>query len=204
MKINLEVLNKMVWFSIKIGDKYEAKYTPLNPIKKEYESCDKEGNILKKVSGKFEKGHFINEKTGEIHDKAFKLIKGKASSGFTGKIAKLDVKEVKPSEVEDLLIEKEFLVDCPKLYDELIKENKSFISAGWFGNGYKAYKVYIEASKLYKGYCNMKCGTTSKSEIITDVIGELTESNRLKEKLAEVELTIQSVNKVNVEDLIQI
>ena len=191
----------MVWFNIEIGDRYKAKYTPLNPIKKEYESCDSEGNILKKVSGKFEKGHFINEKTGEKQDKAFKLINGKASSGFTGKIAKLDVKEVKPSEVDDLLIEKEFLVDCPKLYDELIKENKSLISAGWFGNGYKAYKVYVEASKLYKGYCNMKCGTTSKSEIIKDVIGELTENNRLKEKLAEVELTITKVNQANLDDI---
>jgi len=194
----------MVWFNIQVGEKHKVKYTPLNPIKKEYESCDKEGNILKKVSGKFERGHFINEETGEKHDKAFKLIKGKASSGFTGKIAKLDVKEVSINEVDDLLVEKEFLVDSQKLYDELIKDNKSLLSAGWFGNGYKAYKVYIEASKLYKGYCNMKCGTTSKSEIITDIIGEVTESNRLKEKLAEVELTIQRVNQVNVEDLIAI
>ena len=194
----------MVWFNIQVGEKHKVKYTPLNPIKKEYESCDKEGNVLKKVSGKFERGHFINEETGEKHDKAFKLIKGKASSGFTGKIAKLDVKEVSINEVDDLLVEKEFLVDSQKLYDELIKDNKSLLSAGWFGNGYKAYKVYIEASKLYKGYCNMKCGTTSKSEIITDIIGEVTESNRLKEKLAEVELTIQRVNQVNVEDLIAI
>ena len=50
----------------------------------------------------------------------------------------------------------------------------------------------------------MKCGSTQKSEIIKDIIGELTESNRLKEKLAEVELTIQSVNKIRVEDMIQI
>ena len=50
----------------------------------------------------------------------------------------------------------------------------------------------------------MKCGTTQKSEIITDIIGEVTESNRLKEKLAEVELTIQKINPPKMEDLITI
>lgn len=194
---------KVVWYNLQIGN-HKVKYIPLNPLKKEYENCDKEGNILKKVSGKFEKGHFINEKTGEKHDKAFKLIKGKASSGFSGRIDKLEVKEINVNEVDDLLVEKEFLVDSQKLYDELIKGNKSYLSAGWFGTGYKAYKVYIEASKLYKGYCNMKVGTTQKSEIIKDMIGELTESNRLKEKLAEVELSITSVNQIKVEDMIDI
>jgi len=49
----------MVFFSLKIGI-WNLKYTGLNPIEKEYENCDTNGNILKKVSGKFEKGYYLN------------------------------------------------------------------------------------------------------------------------------------------------
>lgn len=194
----------MVWYNITL-ENFSGKYTALNPQVEEYPYCDSEGNILKRVSGKFEKGHFINEKTGEKHDKAFKLINGKASSGFSGRIKEVEeLTYVEKGESEDLLVEKEFLLDSPRLYEKLSKENKEAVMGGWFGNGYKAYKVYIVPSELYKGFCIMKGGRTQKSQIIKQLVGDLTEMNNLKEKLASVELTIQKVNKAKVEDLLKI
>ena len=179
----------MVWFNISIG-KHRAKYVPLNPQENDYPYCDENGNILTKVSGKFEKGYFEDDK-GNKHEKSFRLINGKASAGFTGRIKELNIKETPIEEAEDLLIEKEFLIECETLYDELIEKNK-------------AYKLVITPSKLYKGFCNMKAGTTQKSEIIKEVVSELEETKKLKQRLADVELTIQKVQKVNVEDLIKI
>ena len=178
----------------------------LSPQVEEHPSCDENGNILKRVSGKMtEKGYFINEETGEKHEKAFKLINGKASSGFTGRIKEVENPIlVENGESEDLLIEKEFLLDCPKLYNHLQESNKEMVFGGWFGNGFKAYKVYVTPSKLYKGFCIMKGGRGQKSQILGGLISGVTEMNDLKAKLESVELTIQKVNKLKVEDLLVI
>lgn len=192
----------MVWFNLKLGNR-EIKYTPLNPKIQEHEDCDENGNILKRVSGTFTKGHFINEETGEQHDKAFKLINGKASKGFTGKIKEVpNPIYVEKAESEDLLSEKEFLVENDSLFNELTEKNQAVKFNGWFGNGYKAYKVYVIPSELYKGFCIMKCGRGLKSEIIGEIVGNLKDYRALKEKLAEVELTIQKVNETKVDELI--
>jgi len=194
----------MVWYNLTIGN-FVGKYTALNPIIEEYENCDENGNILKRVSGKFEKGYFINEETDERHDKAFKLVKGKANSGFKGRIKEVENPiYVEGGESEDLLVEKEFLLDCPKLFEKLTAENKEVVFGGWFGNGFKAYKVYVSPSKLYKGFCIMRGGRGQKSDILGGLIGGVTEMNELKDKLASVELTIQKVNTAKVEDLLVI
>ena len=194
----------MVWYSLTIGG-FVGKYTALNPIVEEHPSCDADGNILTRVSGKFEKGHFVNEKTGEIHDKAYKLVKGKASEGFKGRIKEVENPiYVEGGESEDLLVEKEYLFDCPKLFDKLSAENKEVVFGGWFGNGFKAYKCYITPSKLFKGFCIIKGGRGQKSQLLGDLIGGVNEINDLKAKLESVELTIQKVNKAKVEDLLTI
>jgi len=43
-----------MWNNIQIG-KFKVKYTALDIPEKNYPYCDKDGNVLKKVSGKFEK-----------------------------------------------------------------------------------------------------------------------------------------------------
>jgi len=190
------------WFNLQLGNK-NIKYTPLSPQIKEYQDCDENGNILKRVSGSITKGHFVNEETGQIQDKAFKLINGKASAGFTGKIKEVpNPSYVEKSESEDLLTEKEFLVESDNLFNELTEKNQAVRFNGWFGNGYKAYKIYVVPSELYRGFCIMKCGRGLKSEIIGEIVGSLKDYRALKEKLAEIESTIQNVNKTKVDDLI--
>ena len=89
----------MVWTTLKLGN-YNLKMTSLNPIEKEYPSCDKDGKLLKKISGKFEKGYFINEDTGEKHDTAFKLINNKPYAKLS-KTKEISVfKEVDLNEIE--------------------------------------------------------------------------------------------------------
>lgn len=194
----------MVWFDLQIGNK-KVKYTPLNPQIEEYPYCDEQGNKLKRISGKVEKGYFINEETGEKVDKAFRLINGKASAGFKGKIKEVENPQyVEKAESEDLLTEKEFLVESESLYNELQEKGQAIVFPAWFGNGYRAYKVYIVPSELYKGFCIMKCGRGLKSEIIQGIVGSLAEHRKLKDKLAEVELTIQKVNQAKIEDMIKI
>ena len=194
----------MVWYDLNLKGK-KIKYTPLNPDIKEYPDCDKDGNILKRVSGKFEKGHFTNEKTGETHEKSFKLINGKASSGWTGKIKDVDNPiYCEKSQAEDLLTEKEYLVESDSLFNELTEKNQAVKFAGWFGNGYKVYRVYIIPSELYKGFCIMKCGRGLKSEIIRQIVGDLTEHRELQKMLAQVDVTIAKVNQANIDDMLNI
>ena len=173
----------MVWNNIKIG-KWNVKYSPLDIKEKEYPYCDEKGNPLKRVSGKLEKGYFINEATGEKQDKAFKLINGKATEGFKGRIKDVENPiEVSKDEVEDLLVEKEFLAENQSLYDELEAKGKAYKFGGWFGNGYKAYRVYIYPSKLYKGFLIMACGRGQKSEIIKELVSDLEEDKQMKAKI---------------------
>ena len=194
----------MAWNKLKIG-KFDVKYTSLEVKGKVYPYCDEEGKVLKKVSGKFEKGYFLNEENGEKIDKAFKLINGKASKGFSGRIKEVDKPlEVDKEEVEDLIIEKEYLVENKELFDELENKGKAFKFGGWFGNGYKAYRVYVYPSKLYKGFCLMACGRGQKSEIMKELIADLKEDERLKSQVEEFEKSMNKVNKVKVEELIAI
>ena len=189
----------MVWTNLKVKN-FNLKITALNPIEKEYPYCDKDGNLLRKVSGSFSKGHFINDATGEQHDTALRLINGKAF----GKLPKTkeikEPKEVEKAEVSDLLVEKKYLVECDGLLTEL-KENGKALKFGYSnGNGYKAYKGYLYPSELYKDYLIMDLGTTQISEVIRDI----DEIKAQTKKLKSVELTIQGLNRAKVEDLIAI
>jgi hypothetical protein len=105
-------------------------------------------------------------------------------------------------EVGDLLVEKEYLVESEQLYEELQSTGKAYKTLAYFGTGYKAYKVYISPNPIYKGFLDMRAGTTNKSEIMKEVVGDLTETKRLKEKLAEIELATQQVAQLKMEDLI--
>lgn len=193
----------MVWFDLKLG-KYKIKYTPLAVVEKNYPYCDENGKLLTRVSGKVEKGYFEDEE-GNRHEKAYRLINGKASDGFKGRIKEIENPiEVEETEAEDILIEKEFLVENEQLFNDLTEKRQALKFGGWFGNGYKAYRCYVTPSKLFKGWCIMKVGRGSKSEIMREIISDLDESKRLIEKLKQIDLDTQKINKVKVEEMIEI
>lgn len=188
-----------MWNNLKLGN-FNLKITPLNPIEKEYPSCDKDGNLLKKISGKFEKGYYINEETGEKHDTAFKLINGKPYSKLS-KTKEINVfKEVDKAEVGDLLIEKQYLVENDLLLEELRTKGKAIKFGFTNGNGFKVFKGYLYPSEVYKNYMLLALGTTQISEIIKDI----DEIKSQKKKLENIELTLQGINQAKVEDLINL
>ena len=191
----------MTWYNLKLKG-FDVKITPLNPIEREYPYCDKDKNLLRKVAGKFDKGYFVNDENGEQHDKAFRLINGKALAEIpkTKDIPTEKIKEVDVGEVEDLLVEKTYLVENDILLTELKEKGKAYKFGFSNGRGFKGYKTYLYPSKIYKNYLIMVCGTTQISEVIQD----LEEVKAQSKKLKEVALTIQGIDTAKVEDLIEI
>jgi len=187
----------MSWRTLRVGS-WNLKYTPLKPIEREFEYCDSLGNVLKKVSGKFEKGYFLNETTQEKHDTAFKLVNGKpmAKLKLTKEIEKY--KEVELSEIDNLIGEEKCLIECDTLLKELNDSGKALKFGFTNGNGYKGYIAYVYPSKLYTGFLFMELGRTQLSEVVMEKVSELKQQKKVKE----IELTISGVDRVSVEDLI--
>jgi len=189
----------MVWYNLKVGT-FGLKYTPLNAVDKEYPYCDKDGNILKKVAGKFEKGYFINEATGEKNNEAFRLINNKPYAKLQKTKEVNNYKEVEIKEVEDLLTESVYLVECDNLLNELNESGMALKFGFTNGNGYKVSKAYVYPSKIYKGYLFMSLGRTQISELI----GEIDSIKNDIKKAKQITATIQGINRASVEELIAI
>lgn len=188
----------MVWYNLKIGN-WTAKITPINPKKEQFEDCDRDGNILSRVSGTYTKGHFENEK-GERIENAFKLIKGKARAKFT-KTKEVNLfKEVDLKECEDLITERTYLVECDGLLMDLNLTGKAIKFGYTSGNGYKVYFAFIKPSILYEGFLEMVCGTTNKHEVILDIIDGIKAKNKVKQ----IEASLEGIERAKVEDLIEL
>lgn len=188
----------MVWYNLKIGS-FTIKYTALNPIEKEYPYCNAEGKEVKKISGKFEKGYFVDSEGNKI-DTAYRLINNKPYAKLTKTKEVNNYKEVELNEVEDLLQERVYLVESDSLLRELSESGKALKFGFTNGNGFKVYKAYIYPSKIYKGYLFMSLGTTQISELIT----EIDEVKAQKKKAEQITTSIQGINRASVEELIQI
>jgi len=188
----------MVWYNLKIGN-WNLKYTPLNPIQKEYPYCNQDGQILEKVSGKYEKGYFLTPDKKKV-EVAFRLINNKPYAKLSKTKEVNNYKEIDLNEVEDLLQERVYLVECDNLLNELKTTQKALKFGFTNGNGFKVYKAYLYPSKIYEGYLFMSLGTTQ----ISDLIMEIDEVKAQQKKAEEITLTISGINRAKVEDLIQL
>ena len=188
----------MVWYKLKIG-KYDTEVSPLNPKSENFKDCDKDGNVLTKKAGTYTRGTYINETTGEEHEVAFKLIKGKAMGKLSKTKEVQNFKEVDVREQDDLIIEKEYLMKSDWLLQELKTTGKALKFAYTSGNGYKVYFAYVKPHPIYTDYLSMVLGTTKKSEIIEGLI-------QAEEEKAKVKTCIEAigVDKAQVEDLIEL
>lgn len=188
----------MVWYNLKIGN-WTARYTPINPKKEQFENCDKDGKPLIRVSGTYTKGKYINEETKEEYETAFKLIKGKARAKFTKTKEVLNYKEVDLNECDDLIIERQYLVESDGLLEDLKQSGKALKFGFTSGNGFKVYFAYLKPSN-YEGFLEMVLGTTNKHEVILETI----EGIKAKQKVKQIEATLEGVEHAKVEDLITI
>lgn len=188
----------MVWYNLTIG-KYHLKYTPLKSETKSYEDVDKDGNPLKRVVEGHRITYFIDDK-GNKHDRAFKLINGKPYAKLDKTKVVNTFKEVDKKEVDDLLTEKEYLVECDYLLDDLSNSGKALKFGFSNGNGFKTYLAYVYVSELYPNLLFMSLGNSQKSTTLS----KLKELQNIKKKAESINLTIQGIDKAKIEDLIQI
>lgn len=191
----------MVWYNLRVGS-WNLKYTGLSPIEKKYPYCDNEGNELTFKKGKFESGYF-EDSNGQKHDTAFRLINGKPKAKISKTKETDNYREVDRAEVDDLIIEKQYVVENDNLYQNLKDSGKSLKFGMALGGGgkfgsVKVYYAYIHTSDLYEGFLFMSLGTTKKSEQLEQLGQEITQNK----KLAQLNLAISGIDKAKVEDLI--
>lgn len=189
----------MVWYKLKLGI-WNIEYSPINPLRNEYPYCDKDGNTLIKVAGKYDKGYFTNEVTGEKHEQAFRLIKGKPYAKLDKTKEVVNFREVDLKEVEDLLIEKQYLVIGDGLLRDLKNSGKAIKFGFTSGNGFKVFKAYLKPSEIYDGFLEMYLGTTQKSEVILSII----DAKKQQEKAKQIQVVVQGIDKAKIEDLIEV
>ena len=183
---------------LKIGNQ-EAIIVSLVPREKDYENVNSKGEPITYVPGKVERGYYVDSSGAKVTD-ACKLIGGKP----LGKLSK--TKEIKADKIEkvsidnvdNLIVEKQYLVDCDAILQELSqeKDHQAYSFKYTTGNGYKVYRALLYPSKIFKDYLVMVLGTTRISDIITD----LEEVRAQKEKLKSVSLTLQGI-KATVDDI---
>ena len=186
----------MVWYNLKIGN-WACKITPINPTPREYQDVDKDGNPLKRVKGEFTKGYFVNEETDEKHENAFKLINGTPRGKLSKTKEVSNYREVELKEVENVIVEKQYLVEGDLLLQELKESGKALKFAYTGGNGYKVYVGYLYPS-IYEGFLELACGTTLKSEVIKDIIDNKAQAK----KLQKIDTTIQGVDRATADELV--
>ena len=185
----------ITWYKLKVGG-YELKYSPLKPTPQSFPKCDKNGNILEekpKAKSKTYWEKFDSEPT-------FRLINGKPRAKLNRTKEVNNFLMVEGKEVEDLLSERFYVVDCPLLLDKLRAEKKAFKFAFSFGNGFKVYLAYIHTSKIYKDILFMTMGTAQKSELIKEIAEDITN----KSQPNRFEIDVLGVNRATAEELIEL
>jgi hypothetical protein len=191
----------MVFYKLRVGN-YEVRYTPLKLTAKDFPYCDSEGNILNKIElhTPRPKTEYVNLTTGEKHTEVFRLINGLARAKISKTKEVNNFLQVNKNEVEDLLIEKVYVVDSPLLLEKLQQEKKAFKFAFSNGNGFKVYLAYIHTSELYKNVLFMSLGQAQKSTLIKEVLEQIQNSKAQRE----TEMIISGVNKATCEELLEL
>lgn len=188
----------MVFYNLRIGN-FFVKYTPLKSREISFPYCDKDGKVLQRVVEGKGKVYFIDN-DGNKSENSFRLINNKVMAKLSRTTEVSNYKEVNNEEVEDLLTEKCYYVDCDVLLQDLKDSDRALKFGFTFGNGFKVYKAYIHTSKLYPNCLFMSCGTTQKSEVLS----EIAEIKKQSKKAQQIDLTISGIERAKVEDLIQI
>jgi hypothetical protein len=182
----------MVFYNLRVGS-FSLKYSPFKDKKNEFPYCDKDAHILKRVSGHLEKGYFINEQTGERHDRAYLLINGKAFEKFLRTKETDKYREVENNEIFDLANPKMYYVESDKLLTELQNSGKALKFIISFG-GQQSYLAYVFVNPLYN--CLMMYIGNAK---VSEQMLQFQENQKNLEKIKELTLTIDGIKRANAE-----
>jgi len=185
----------MVWFNIKITEHF-AKYTPLKAKEKEVVYCDSNGNKLNYVKGSVIKGYYTDDNGNKV-DNAFIMKDNKPFSKYDKTKEVNKIKEVELREVENLLTEKKYLMYSESLLKELKDKPNKAIKFLFSNGGKEFYYAYVYVSKLYNGFLFMELGKT----FISDSVKPIIENMKEKEKAEQLNLSVQGVEKLNLNEI---
>ena len=184
----------MVYYELRIGN-FKAKITPIKAVLEEnYQDVDINGKPLKWIKGSATRGYFVDsdEKKAE---KGYKLINGKVMDKLEKTKEVKMYREVDRKEVDNLMKEAYYYVDCDELKEQLQDSNKALKIAYSNGNGFKLYFGYIS---LFGNALILFLGRGFLSEQINQIEDETIAKKSLEE------LKGIKIDKAKVEDLIQI
>ena len=194
----------MVWYNLTV-EGIAVKYAKTKKEKiNKWQICDESGDTeIEYVKGSLQPGYYVKKSTGEKVLKVHRMVNGKISAGFTGRIKDVSkVLHVPVEEAEDLEIDHKYVIDSQELYDKLKNSNQALKFLGWFGNGFTVYKCYIFPSKVYEGFCVMIAGEQSTSENISSVIEERIAEKEMQKRLSKVKVAAGKVNNLDPEELL--
>ena len=188
----------MVFYKIQVG-KYNISYSPFNDNDEQYPIVDKDGNKLDYIKGTRVNGYYVNPKTQEKVTQTFMLINGKAKEKFSRTKETNHFKMVDEKESLDLVNAKSYIVECNELLTELKATKKCLKFGISFGGFSKPYFAIISVNKLYNRL-EMNISKGFKSQQYAEYGQQLED----KKAIEELTLTISGIDKVKIEELIEL
>jgi hypothetical protein len=186
----------MVFFSVRVGT-YLVKYCPFNDNDEQYPIVDKDKNALDYVKGTRTNGYYVNPVSKERVEKTYMLVNNEPKEKFDRTKETDKFKIVEQSEIADLVNPKMYIVECDKLKEELRATGKALKFGISFGGKSKPYYAIVCLNMLFNTL-EMWISKGKKSEQYL----EYTDALKDKEKLREMTLMIEGIDKAKVEDLI--
>lgn len=188
----------MVFYSIQVGQ-YDLKYQPFSSNDESYPIVDKDGQALDYIKGTRVNGYYVKPNTEEKVTQTFMLVNGKPKEKFTRTKETSHFKMVEENQSEDLVNPKQYIVECDSLLTELKASGKALKFGISFGGKSKPYFAIVSVNKLYNRL-EMNISKGFKSEQYAEY-GQICED---KKALQDITLTISGIDKVKIEELIEL
>jgi hypothetical protein len=186
----------MVFFSVRVGT-FLIKYSPFSDNDEQFPIVDKDKNLLDYVKGTRTNGYYINPATKEKVDKTYILVNDEVKDKLPRTKETDKFKIVDKNEIADLVNPKMYIVECDKLKDELSITNKALKFGISFGGKSKPYYAIVCLNPIYN-ILEMWISKGKKSEQYLSY----TENLKDRQRLQEITLSIDGIDKAKVEDLI--
>jgi hypothetical protein len=188
----------MVFNSVRVGI-YEIKYQPFSENDEQYTIIDKDKTILEYVKGTKTNGYYVNPVSKEKVEKTYILVNDEPKEKLERTKETDRFKIVNQNEIADLVNPKMYIVECDKLRDELRLNGQALKFGISMGGKSKPYYAIICLNPIFNTL-EMWISKAKKSEQYLDYTNKLTD----KQKLKEMTLSIDGIDKAKVEDLIEL
>ena len=189
----------MVFKSVRVGS-FIVRYEPYKDGKDEtYMVVDKDKTPLEYVSGTRTNGYYIHPTTKEIVSKTYILVNNEAKDKIEPTKETDRFKFVEEKEAFNLVNPKQYKVECEKLKAELKANGKALKFAFSFGGKTKPYFAVVRLDTLFNEL-EMWLSREAKSEQMLEYINAQADNQRLREMTA----IISGIDKVKVEDLVEL